>query len=73
MQVRISFRCRSDLVLDADHALDFFKSYLVLQVSNSFCGVSDKSGTSLFLPCLHNNAVCSYVLTYSKRDVPVIL
>ena len=28
--IRISFRSRSDLVLDADHALDFF-SYLVLQ------------------------------------------
>ena len=24
MQIRISFRSRSDLVLDADHALDFF-------------------------------------------------
>ena len=24
MQIRISFRSRSDLILDADHALDFF-------------------------------------------------
>ena len=24
MQIRISFRSRSDLVLDVDHALDFF-------------------------------------------------
>ena len=35
MQIRISFRSRSDLVLDADHALDF--SYLVLQACISFC------------------------------------
>ena len=56
MQIRISFRCRSDLVLDADHALDFL-SYLVLQVCISFCSVSDKSGVSLFLPCSHKTAL----------------
>ena len=56
MQIRISFRSRSDLVLDTDHALDFL-SYLVLQACISFCSVSDKSGESLFLPCSHKNAV----------------
>ena len=56
MQIRISFRSRSDLVLDADHALDF-SSYLVLQACISFCSVSDKSGASLFLPCSHQIAV----------------
>ena len=54
--VPISFRSRSDLVLDADHALDF-SSNLVFQACISFCSVSDKSGASLFLPCLHTNAV----------------
>ena len=43
---------RSDLVLDADNALDFV-SYLVLQACISFCSVSDKGGASLFLPCSH--------------------
>ena len=56
MQIRISFRSRSDLVLDADHALDFL-SYLVLQACILFCCVSDKSGASLFLPRTHKNAV----------------
>ena len=31
-KIRISFRSRSDLVLDAAHALDFLLSYLVLGV-----------------------------------------
>ena len=52
MLIRISFRSRSDHVLDADHALDFL-SYLALQACISFCRVSDKSGASLFLPCSH--------------------
>ena len=58
MQIRISFRSRSDLILDAEHALDVL-SYLVLQVCISFCSVSDKNGASLFLPCLHKNAVAN--------------
>ena len=45
--VPISFRSRSDLVLDADHALDFV-SYLVLQACISFCSVSDQTGAALF-------------------------
>ena len=36
MQIRISFRSRSDLALDAERALDFL-SYLVLQACISFC------------------------------------
>ena len=40
------FVSRSDLVLDADHALDFL-SYLVLQACILFCSVSDRSGTLL--------------------------
>ena len=54
MQIRISFRSRSNLVLDADHSLEFL-SYLVLQACISFCSVSDKSGASLFLFCSHKN------------------
>ena len=50
------FVSRSDLVLDAANALDFWP-YLVLQACISFCSVSDKSGASLFLPCSHKNAV----------------
>ena len=49
MQIRISLRARSDLVLNADHALFF----VVLQACISFCSVSDKSDASLFLPCSH--------------------
>ena len=56
MQKRISFRSRSDLVLDAHHALDYL-SDLVLQACISFCSVSDKSGRLLLLPCSHKNAV----------------
>ena len=54
LQIRISFRSRSDLVLDVDHALDF---YLALQACISFCSVSDTSDVFLFLPCSHKNAV----------------
>ena len=39
MQSRISFRSRSDLVLNAEHTLDFYP-YLVLQACTSFCSVS---------------------------------
>ena len=56
MQIRISFRSRSDLVLDADHALDFL-SYLVFLACISFRSVSDRRGASLFLLCSHTNAV----------------
>ena len=56
MLIRISLRSRSDLVLDADHALGFL-SNLLLQVCIAFCNISDKSGVSLFLPCSHKNAV----------------
>ena len=43
MQLRISFRSRSDLVLDADHALDF-QSDLASQACISFYSVLDKLG-----------------------------
>ena len=58
MQIRIGAtkRSRSDLVLDADHALDC-ASYLVLQASISFCSVSDQSAALLFFLCSHENAV----------------
>ena len=63
MQIRISFRSRSDLVLDVANALDFL-SYLVLQACISFYSVSDKSGTSMFLPCSHKNAVAHMFLQH---------
>ena len=44
MPLRISFRSRSDLVLDVDHALDFL-SYLDFQACISFYSVLDKSGS----------------------------
>ena len=47
MQIRISFRSRSDLDLDADHSLDSI-SYLVLQTCITLCSVSDKSGALLY-------------------------
>ena len=56
MQIRMSFRSRSDLGLDADHALDSL-SHLVLQACISFCSVSDRSGAPLFLPCSHRNTL----------------
>ena len=62
MQIRISFQSRSDLVLDADHALDSL-SYLVLQACISFCSVPDKSGASLFFPCSHKNAVAHMIFS----------
>ena len=43
MQICVS---RSDLVLDADHALDFV-SDLAFQACISFYGVLDKSGISV--------------------------
>ena len=49
MQICMSFRSRSDLVLDAEHSL-YFLPCLVLQPS-------DKSGALLVLPCSHKNAV----------------
>ena len=71
MQIRISFRSRSGLVLDADHALDFL-SCLVLQACISFCGVSDKKGSaSLFLPSSHQKAVaqmCSTGTPFSESS-----
>ena len=60
MQTCISFRSRSDLVLDADHTLDFLGTHLVLQTSISFCNVLEKSGAFLKLPCSHKNCRCSY-------------
>ena len=59
MQIHISFRSRTDLVLDAEHSLDF-SSYLILQACISFCSVSDKSGVSMFLPFSHRKCLCSY-------------
>ena len=56
MQIHNSIRSCSDLVLDADHALDFL-SYLVLQARISSSNVSDKNGASLFLPHSHKNVV----------------
>ena len=48
MQTCIAYRSRSDLVLDADHSLDFLGPIsLVLQACISFCSVSDKSGAFL--------------------------
>ena len=55
-----SFRSRSDLVVDADHALDFL-SYLAFQVCISFYSVLDKSGAWMFLPCSIKNAVAHMV------------
>ena len=60
IQIRISFRSRSDLVLILFWILTMpwiFVSYLVLQACISFCSVSDRSGASLFLPCSHKHAV----------------
>ena len=55
--LRCGFR-RSDLVLDADHALDvFFLSDLAFQACISFYSVLDKSGARMFLPCSIKNAV----------------
>ena len=72
MQIRVSVWSRSDLVLDAANALDFCP-YLVLQACISFYSVSDKSGTSMFLPCSHKTAVahvvtCTCVL---QESIPV--
>ena len=40
-------------------------SYLVLQACVShFCGVSDKSGALLFLPCSHKDAVAHLILAF---------
>ena len=47
MQIRILFRSRSDLVLDADNALDC-SSNLVFKACISLCSVSDKSGHLCF-------------------------
>ena len=69
MQICISFRSRSDLVLDAHHVLDFL-SYLVLQACVSFCSVSDKSGASLFLPCPHKHAVAHICNVFEGRGTP---
>ena len=63
MQIRISFRSRSDLVLDADHAVDFL-SDLAFQACISFYSVFDKSGAWMFLPCSIKNAVAHVVLNW---------
>ena len=65
MQTCISFRSRSDLVLDAGYSLDFL-SYLVLQACISFCSVSDRSGALLFLPCSHKSAVAHIMTDLGK-------
>ena len=52
LQIRISFCSRSGCW----SFLGLF-TCLVLQARISFCSVSDKSGTSLFLPCSDENAV----------------
>ena len=54
------FRLISFWMLISDHALDFL-FYLVLQACISFCSVSDKSGASLFLPCLHKMPLLMYL------------
>ena len=56
MQIRISFRSRSDLVLISLTMPGNFYPISNLQACISFCSVSDKSGASMFLPCSHKNA-----------------
>ena len=72
--VPISFCSRSDLVLDADHSLNFLGTqesvrncWLALQTCISFCSVSDKSGALLFLPCSHKNAVAQMLTPIAGR------
>ena len=66
MQSCISFRSRSDLVLDADH-LGLSRNPRSLRNAGNFLSrftgahlvyrVSDQSGALLFLPCSHKNAI----------------
>ena len=65
MQLRISFRSRSDLV--PDHALEF-PSYLVFQACLSFCSVLDTSGASMFSPCSHKSAVAHVIREFLQRE-----
>ena len=65
-QICISFRSRSDLVLDADHALAIL-SDLAFQACISFYSILGKSGAWMFLPCSIKNAVahrCIYIYTH---------
>ena len=55
-QIMQKFVSRSDLVLDADQALDF-SSDLAFQACISFYSVLYKSGALMFLPCSIKNAV----------------
>ena len=57
--VLISFRSRSDVVLDADHALDVLSYLVFLQTCILFCSVSDKSGACSCL--VHIKCRYSYV------------
>ena len=67
MQIRISFRSRSDLVLDADHALDFL-SYLVYIRVPRFV-VFQTSGASMFWPCLHKNVIAHMISKDFDRNL----
>ena len=59
MQRCMSFRCRSDLVLDADHSLDFSGTYLVLHCSKTLTPCSNlfwrfsPLERIMLEPCLH--------------------
>ena len=53
VQACISFRSRSDLVLDADHSLDFLGWQFPILLCRRASRFSDKTGASLFLPCSH--------------------
>ena len=66
------FVSRSDLVLDADHALDFLRTYLVLQGCISYWGASDKCGALLFLRCSHINAVVRVFALYGVPGMILI-
>ena len=59
MQIRISFRSRSDLCSGCWRCLGFF-------ILSRFSSVSDRSGASMFLPCLHKNAVAHIEITTCK-------
>ena len=56
LQICISFRSRSDLVLDADHALDFYPPSFYKRVSR-FVVFQTNVAHLCFLHCSHRNVV----------------
>ena len=62
MQIRISFRSRSDLVPDADHVLHFYPISFCRRASRFVVFFSHKSGASLFFALFAYKCRCSYVL-----------